>query len=150
MCALIFLACSNYNSKIIIFSPNSCDQIITGYVKMYNIYPYNTSVSCDKKVCYTYRKMIKLGKNCLANFILQCIFYIDVRILLLSIACIIWQLDLQLPVESVPITTNVVSSTPVHGKVYLIQHYVIKFISDLRQVSGFRQFLTPIKLTAII
>jgi hypothetical protein len=26
---------------------------------------------------------------------------------------------------------------PAHGDVYLIQHYVIKFVSDLRQVSGF-------------
>ena len=50
---------------------------------------------------------------------------------------IIWQLDLQLPMQSVPSTTNVVSSNPVHGKVYLIQHDVIKFVSDLRQVSGF-------------
>ena len=41
----------------------------------------------------------------------------------------------------------------VHGKVYLIQHYVIKFVSDLRQVSAFLwvlQFPQPIKLTAII
>jgi hypothetical protein len=37
----------------------------------------------------------------------------------------------------VPITTNVVSSNPTHGEVYLIQHYVIKFVSDLQQVSGF-------------
>jgi len=29
------------------------------------------------------------------------------------------------------------SSTPVHGEVYSIQHYVIKFVSDLRQVGGF-------------
>jgi hypothetical protein len=29
-------------------------------------------------------------------------------------------------VKSVPITTKVVSLNPVHGKVYLIQHYVIK------------------------
>ena len=36
-----------------------------------------------------------------------------------------------------PITTEVVSSNTTHGKVYLIQHYVIKFVSDLRQVSGF-------------
>jgi hypothetical protein len=35
-------------------------------------------------------------------------------------------LDLQLPVQSVPITTNVVSSNPAHGEVYLIEHYVIK------------------------
>jgi hypothetical protein len=30
---------------------------------------------------------------------------------------------------------KVVSSNPVHGKVYSIQHYVIKFASDGRQVS---------------
>ena len=41
-------------------------------------------------------------------------------------------LDLQLPVQSVPITTNVVRSNPVHGEVYSIQHYVMKFVSDLR------------------
>jgi hypothetical protein len=39
--------------------------------------------------------------------------------------------DLQLPMQSVPITTKVVSSSPVHDEVYSIQHYVIKFISDL-------------------
>jgi hypothetical protein len=26
---------------------------------------------------------------------------------------------------------------PIHGEMYLIQHYVIKFVSDLRQVGGF-------------
>jgi hypothetical protein len=31
-----------------------------------------------------------------------------------------------------PITTNVV-----HGEVYSIQHYVIKFVSNLRHVAGF-------------
>ena len=46
-------------------------------------------------------------------------------------------MDLQLPLQSVHITTKVVSSHPVHGEVYSIQHYVIKFVSDLRQVSGF-------------
>jgi hypothetical protein len=35
------------------------------------------------------------------------------------------------------ITTNVVSSNPDQGEVYSIQHYVIKFVSDLRQVGGF-------------
>jgi hypothetical protein len=41
----------------------------------------------------------------------------------------------------------------IHGEVYLIQHYVIKFVSDLRQVCGFLQILwfpLPIKLTATI
>ena len=42
---------------------------------------------------------------------------------------IVWLLDLQLPVQLVPIIINVVSSKPVHGEVYLIQHNVIKFIS---------------------
>ena len=54
---------------------------------------------------------------------------------------IIRYLDLQLPVKSVPSTTNVVSSNTVHGEVYLIQHYVIKVVSDLRQVGGFLRIL---------
>jgi hypothetical protein len=36
-------------------------------------------------------------------------------------------------VQSVPITTKAVSLNPTHGEVYSIQHYVIKFISDLPQ-----------------
>ena len=44
----------------------------------------------------------------------------------------LWWLDLQLPMQSVPITTNVVSSNPAHGEVYSIQQYKIKFVSDLR------------------
>ena len=39
--------------------------------------------------------------------------------------------------QSVPITTKVVNSNPVHGEVYSIQHNVIKFVSGLRQVGGF-------------
>ena len=31
-------------------------------------------------------------------------------------------------------TTKVVSSSPIHVELYSIQHYVIKFVSDLRQV----------------
>jgi hypothetical protein len=45
-------------------------------------------------------------------------------------------LDLQLHVQSVLITTKV-SLNHVHGEVYSIQHYVIKFVNDLRYVSGF-------------
>ena len=40
-------------------------------------------------------------------------------------------LDLQLPVQSLPITTNVVSLNPTYGEVHLLQHYVIKLVSDL-------------------
>jgi hypothetical protein len=36
---------------------------------------------------------------------------------------------------------KVVSSNPVHGEVYSNQHDVIKFVSDLRQVSGFLRVL---------
>jgi hypothetical protein len=54
--------------------------------------------------------------------------------------------------QSVPITTKVVSLNPTHGEVYSVQHYVIKFVSDLQQVSGFLWVLwfpPPIKLTEI-
>jgi hypothetical protein len=43
-------------------------------------------------------------------------------------------LDLQLPVQSVPITTKVVSLNPIHGEVYSIQHYVIKFVSVINKM----------------
>ena len=44
-------------------------------------------------------------------------------------------MDLQLPMQSLPITTNVVEfeSRSKRG----VQHYVIKFVSDLRQFGGF-------------
>ena len=62
-------------------------------------------------------------------------------------------LDLQLLVQSVPITTKVASSNPVYGEVYSIQDYVIKFVSDLWQIGGFLivlRFPLPIKLTDTI
>ena len=37
------------------------------------------------------------------------------------------------------ITTNVENLNLSHGEVYSIQHYVIKCVSDLRQVGGFHQ-----------
>jgi hypothetical protein len=46
--------------------------------------------------------------------------------------------DLQLFVQSVP---KCMDSNPFHGEVYSIQHYVIKFVSDLRLVGGFHQGL---------
>ena len=41
--------------------------------------------------------------------------------------------ELQLPVQSVPITTEVASSNSAYSEVYSIQQYVIIFVSDLRQ-----------------
>ena len=45
---------------------------------------------------------------------------------------------------------DVVSSNTAHGEVNSLQHYVIKFGSDLRQIGGFLRVLSfhlPIKLT---
>ena len=36
-----------------------------------------------------------------------------------------------------PITTEIASSNPAHGEMYSIQHYVIKFVSDVWQICGF-------------
>jgi len=66
---------------------------------------------------------------------------------------IVWWLDLPLHMQSVFITNEVMSSNPDHGEMYSIQHYVIKYISDLRQVGGFLRVLRfhpPTKLTATI
>jgi len=49
--------------------------------------------------------------------------------------------DLQLPMQLVSITTNVVSLNPTHNEVYSILHYVIKFVSNLRYISDFHQVL---------
>ena len=62
-------------------------------------------------------------------------------------------IEIQLPVQSIPVITKVVSTNSAHGEVYSIQHYVIKLVSDLRQVGGFireLRFPPPIKLTATI
>ena len=57
-------------------------------------------------------------------------------------------MDLQLPMQSVPITTKVVSLNLDHVEVYSIEHYVIKFVSDLQQVCDFLKI--PIKLITTI
>ena len=62
---------------------------------------------------------------------LHCMSVFDLRLLITPVVSgavvvvIARWLDLQLPGQSVPITTNVVSSNPVHREVYSIQHYVI-------------------------
>jgi hypothetical protein len=52
---------------------------------------------------------------------------------------IVWELDLQLSLQSVHITTKVASSNSAHDEVYSIRYYMIKFVSDLRQVDGILQ-----------
>ena len=66
---------------------------------------------------------------------------------------IVWLFDLPLPMQSLPITTEVVSLNPTHGEVNLIQYNVIKFVSDLLPVCGFLRLLhfpPPIKLITTI
>jgi len=61
--------------------------------------------------------------------------------------------DRMVHVQSEPITTKVVSSIPVHHEVYSIQHYVMKFVSNFRQVCGFLRVLRfppPIQMTSAI
>jgi len=56
-------------------------------------------------------------------------------------------------VQPVPITTKVVSSSPAHGEVHSIQHYVIQFVSDLQHVGAYLRvlrFIPPRKRTATI
>ena len=48
----------------------------------------------------------------------------------------VW-MDLQIPVQTLDITTKVVSLNPADGEAYSIQNYVIKCVSDLRQVGDF-------------
>ena len=58
---------------------------------------------------------------------------------------------LTIHVQLVHITSKVASLNPADGEVYSIQHYVIEFVSDLRQVFCFLQVLQfplQIKLTA--
>jgi hypothetical protein len=53
-------------------------------------------------------------------------------------------LDLQLLVQWMPITTKIVSLNPADGEVYLIQHYMKKIVSDLRQVNDFLRGVSSI------
>jgi hypothetical protein len=46
--------------------------------------------------------------------------------------------------QSVPIGNSVVSLNPAIGEVYSIQHYVITFVNDLRQIGSFPRVRTPI------
>ena len=55
--------------------------------------------------------------------------------------------DRIVPVQSVPITTKIVSSNPAHGEVYSIQDYVIKCVSNLWQDNGFFLSGTPVSST---
>ena len=59
-------------------------------------------------------------------------------------------MDLQLPVQSIPITTYVVSSNPTHVYVYSIQHYVIVICVRSMVFFFVLRFPLTIKLTTKI
>jgi hypothetical protein len=46
--------------------------------------------------------------------------------------------------------TKVVSSNSANGEVYSMERYVIKFVSDLRQIGGFPRLPPPKHLTATL
>jgi len=67
-------------------------------------------------------------------------------------AMIVWRLDVQLPMQPVPITTDVARLNLDQGARYTTL-CDLKFVSDLGQVDGFLLVLLvppPIKLTATI
>ena len=65
---------------------------------------------------------------------------------------LVWYLDLQLPVQSVPITTKVESSSPFVARCTRYRRYVIKIVSDATGRGFLRALRFPplIKLTAMI
>ena len=61
----------------------------------------------------------KTKKKDIATFVYNGYFKNGIIALLCAIGVVIlWKLDLQLPMQSLPITTNIVSSNHTHGKVY--------------------------------
>jgi hypothetical protein len=95
----------------------------------------------------------KLYSSTLIIYMITCITKNTSMNLGAVVVVIVWWLDLQMPMQSVPITTKDVNLNLAHGEVYSIQHYLIKFVINLWQVGGFLrvlQFPPPIKLTTAI
>ena len=70
-------------------------------------------------VCITVKVRVLVVKN------IKKYFSYIVEVSFIGRGKIALQLDLQLPMQSVSTTTNVVSSTPANGEIYSIPHYVI-------------------------
>jgi hypothetical protein len=80
---------------------------------------------------------ISVGQYCLWNHTLYCINFRCHRV-----AVIVWLLDLQLPMHSVYITTDVVNSNLDQGEVYNIMWYSLSVTFDRSVVfSGSSDFL---------
>ena len=118
--------------------------LISANVPDTNTTPILGILLCFRKLflCYYYCCLLKKEK--VSN---TC----NISIFRAVVAVNVWYSDLQLlPVQSVSISTEAVSSNPAHGEVHSIQHYTMKFVRNLRQVSDFLRFPLPIKLTTTI
>ena len=90
-------------------------------------------------ICLTFRasRISPVSSSGMMNYKFIYIYIIVWRVSRGAVIVVIaWFLDLQLPVKSMHITTNVVSSYPAQARCTRY-NIVIKFDSDLRQVCGF-------------
>ena len=62
---------------------------------------------------------------------------------------VVWYFDLQLHMQSVSITTKVVSSNPAHGEMYSILHYVIRFVTNKTDHNDITEILLKVALNTI-
>jgi hypothetical protein len=69
---------------------------------------------------------------------LHSIYFVVLNLNINAYWSVLW---IVLLMQSLPVTTKVVSSNSTHSEVYSIQHYMIQFVSDLWQVSGFLRVL---------
>ena len=104
-------------------------------------------VYCNVRVLFLHVLLYTSHSTLLGYHVTSCVLQQGPMLVILC------QLDFQLQVQSVPITTNAMSSNPAHGKVYSIQLYMIHFCNDMRQDDDFLRvlwFLQAIKLTDMI
>ena len=81
-----------------------------------------------------------LGESCVFDlFQTSLMFPKSLKIICNGVVMVVFLL----PVQSVPITTKIMTYNPAHGGVYLIQHYVIKFVSSFLWILQFN----PSKIT---
>ena len=115
--------------------PPTCYKSLTNFITimLYHTFKKETTQTC------IYDEMLKQKKrNIISCFMYSChmmavfLSIVEGHICQLMsvsnmigavVVMIVWQLDLQLPMQSVPIITKVVSLNPVDGEMYSIQHY---------------------------
>ena len=104
--------------------PNSCFvlQLILFTAKLSNIFNVRRDISVTAtglSLCYAQTMASPKCQNRRYN---RVGVYISLYYYRGRHVMIVWQLDLQLPMQSLPITINLVNSNPANGKRYFIQH----------------------------